>query len=138
MVRSIGADHVVDYTREDFTRSGTRYDLILDMAGTHSLAECRRALTARGSYVIVGAPSGPWLRGPDRFVKALLLSPFVSQRMLPFVAMPRQADLGVLKDLLESGTVKAVIDRIYGLSEVPEAIAYVEKGHARGKVVITP
>jgi NADPH:quinone reductase-like Zn-dependent oxidoreductase len=137
MVRAIGADHVIDYAREDFTRSGPRYDLILDMAGTHSLSECRRALTSRGTYVVVGAPSGRWLAGPDRFVKALVLSPLVSQRMVPFVAVPSQNDLVVLRDLLEAGTIKAVIDRVYGLSEVPQAIGYVEGGHARGKVVIT-
>jgi NADPH:quinone reductase-like Zn-dependent oxidoreductase len=137
MVRSIGADHVVDYTREDFTRSGQRYDLIVDMAGTHPLSACRRALTPRGTFVVVGAPTGRWLTGPDRFIKALVLSLFVSQRMVPFITAANKEDLVVLKDLIEAGTVTPVIDRSYGLSEVPEAIRYLEEGHARGKVVIT-
>ncbi len=137
MVRSIGADRVIDYTLEDFTQSGQRYDLIVDMAGTHSLSDCRRALGARGTYVIVGAPSGRWLTGPDRFIKALLLSPFVSQRMVPFITRANKKDLVVLKDLIEAGKVTPVIDRSYGLIDVPEAIWYLEQGHAQGKVVIT-
>ncbi len=137
LVRSIGADHVIDYTLEDFTQSGQRYDLIVDMAGTHSLSDCRRALGARGTYVIVGAPSGRWLTGPDRFIKALLLSPFVSQRMVPFITRANKKDLVVLKDLIEAGKVMPVIDRSYGLIDVPEAIWYLEQGHAQGKVVIT-
>jgi NADPH:quinone reductase-like Zn-dependent oxidoreductase len=137
LVRSLGADHVIDYTREDFTRTGRRFDLILDMAGTHSLAECRRALVPRGSYVVVGAPSGRWLTGPDRFLKALLLSPFVSQRMVPFITKASKEDLNTLKGLLESGKISPVIDGTYGMHEVPEAMGYLERGHARGKVVIT-
>ena len=137
LVRSIGADHVIDYTREDFTRTGQRYHLILDMAGTHSLSECRRALTPRGTYVVVGAPSGRWLTGPDRFIKVLVMSLFVSQRMVPFVTTASKKDLVVLKDLLEAGKVTPVIDRSYGLNDVSEAIRYLEEGHARGKIVIT-
>jgi NADPH:quinone reductase-like Zn-dependent oxidoreductase len=137
LVRSLGAHQVIDYTREDFTRNGRRYDLILDMAGTHSLVECRRALTPRGSYVVVGAPSGRWLKGPDRFLKALLLSPFVSQRMVPFITSGKKEDLVVVKDLIESGKIAPVIDRTYSLHEAPEAIRYLEEGHVRGKVVIT-
>jgi NADPH:quinone reductase-like Zn-dependent oxidoreductase len=137
MVRSIGADHVIDYTQEDFTQSGRRYDVIVDMAGTHSLSDCRRALTPPGTYVVVGAPSGRWLSGPDRFIKALVLSLFVSQRMVPFITTANKEDLIVLKDLIEAGKVTPVIDKSYGLTEVPEAIRYLEEGHARGKVVIT-
>jgi NADPH:quinone reductase-like Zn-dependent oxidoreductase len=137
MVRSIGADHVVDYTREDFTRSGQRYDLILDMAGTHSLWDCRRALTPRGTYIVVGAPSGRWLKGPDRFVKALAVGLVVSQRMVPFVASANREDLITLKDLLESGKVTPVIDRSYRLAEAAAALRYLEDGHVRGKVVVT-
>jgi NADPH:quinone reductase-like Zn-dependent oxidoreductase len=136
MVRSIGADQVIDYTREDFTRSKQRYDLIVDMAGTRSLSDCRRALTARGTYVVVGAPSGRWFTGPDRFLKALVLSLFVSQRMVPCLTTASKHDLVVLKDLIEAGKVTPVIDRSYRLVEVPEAIRYLEEGHARGKVVI--
>jgi NADPH:quinone reductase-like Zn-dependent oxidoreductase len=137
LVRSLGADHVIDYTKEDFFRTGQRYDLILDMAGTHSLSECRRALTPRGKYVVVGAPSGRWLKGPDRFFKALVLSLFVSQRILPFLTRPSKDDLELVRDLLEGGTVTPVIDRSYGLAGVPEAMQYLEEGHARGKVVIS-
>ena len=137
MVRSIGADHVIDYSQEDFTQNGQRYDLIVDMAGTHSLSDCRRALTPRGRYVVVGAPSGRWLTGPDRFIKALVLSLFVSQSMVPFITTANKEDLVVLKDLIEAGKVTPVIDRSYRLIEVPEAIRYLEEGHARGKIVIT-
>ncbi|MGD8895966.1 MAG: NAD(P)-dependent alcohol dehydrogenase [Acidobacteriota bacterium] len=137
LVRSIGADHVIDYTQKDFTRTGRPYDLMVDMAGTRSLSDCRRALTPRGTYVVVGAPSGRWLTGPDRFIKALVLSPFVSQRIVPFVTTANKEDLGVLKDLVEAGKVTPVVDGSYRLAEVPEAIRYLEEGHARGKVVIT-
>lgn len=137
MVRSIGADQVIDYTQEDFAQSGQRYDLILDMAGTRSLSDCRRVLTPKGTYVVVGGPSGRWLVGMDRFIKVLLLSPFVRQRLLPFITTEKKEDLVVLKELIEAGKVTPVIDRRYELSEVPEAIRYLEEGHARGKVVIT-
>ena len=136
LVRSIGAAHVIDYTKQDFTRGGRQYDLIIDMAGTHSLSAVRRALTSRGTCVVVGAPSGRWIAGPDRFIKALLLSPFVSQRMVPFMASANRDDLAALKGLIETGDVTPVIDRTYGLQEVPEALRYLEQGHARGKVVI--
>jgi NADPH:quinone reductase-like Zn-dependent oxidoreductase len=137
LVRSIGADDVIDYTQCDYTRSGRHYDVIVDMAGTHSLRQCRRALTPRGTYVVVGAPSGKWIAGPDRFLKALLLSMFVRQRIVPFITSANSADLMTLKDLLEGGQVTPVIDRRYSLKEVPQAIAYLEQGHARGKVVIS-
>ena len=136
LVRSIGAAHVIDYTKQDFTRGGRQYDLIIDMAGTHSLSAVRRALTSRGTCVVVGAPSGRWIAGPDRFIKALLLSPFVGQRMVPFIASANRDALAALKGLIETGDVTPVIDRTYGLKEVPEALRYLEQGHARGKVVI--
>ncbi|MFQ5743640.1 MAG: NAD(P)-dependent alcohol dehydrogenase [Acidobacteriota bacterium] len=137
MVRSIGADHVIDYSERDFTQTEQPYDLIVDMAGTRSLSDCRRALGPRGTYVLVGAPSGRWLTGLDRFIKALVLSLFVNQRMVPFITKPVKEDLVVLKDLIEAGKVTPVIDRSYSLIEVPEAIRYLEEGHAQGKVVIT-
>jgi NADPH:quinone reductase-like Zn-dependent oxidoreductase len=110
---------------------------MVDMAGTRTLSDCRRALTSRGTYVVVGAPSGRWLTGPDRFVKALVLSLFVSQSMVPFVTSANKEDLIALKNLIEAGKVTPVIDRSYRLIEAPEAIRYLEEGHARGKVVIT-
>jgi NADPH:quinone reductase-like Zn-dependent oxidoreductase len=138
LVRLIGADHVIDYTREDFTRSGQRYDLILDCAANHSLSACRRVMSPRGIYVIVGGPGrGRWI-GPLIYpLKALLLSPFVSQKLLMFLASPNKDDLVVLKELIEAAKVTPVIDRCYTLREVPEAIRYLEEGHARGKVIIT-
>jgi NADPH:quinone reductase-like Zn-dependent oxidoreductase len=137
MVRSIGADHVIDYTREDFAEEDQRYDLILDIGGNSSLARLRRALASRGILVIVGGEGGGrWLGGTDRQIRALVLSPFVSQKLGTFVNKENHEDLIILKELIESGKVTPVIDRTYPLSEVPEAIRYLEEGHARGKVVI--
>jgi NADPH:quinone reductase-like Zn-dependent oxidoreductase len=138
MVRSIGADHVIDYTQEDFAEGDQRYDLILDIGGNSSLARLRRALTPRGTLVIVGGETdGRWLGGTDRQLRALMLSRFVGQRLGTFVSSENHEDMIVLKDLIESGKLTPVIDRTYPLSEVPEAIRYLEQGHARGKVLIT-
>src|ERR687893_165489 len=138
MVRSIGADHVIDYTQEDFAEGDQRYDLILDIGGNSSLARLRRALTARGALVIVGGETdGRWLGGTDRQLRALMLSRFVGQKLGTFVSSENHEDMIVLKDLIESGKLAPVIDRTYLLSEVPEAIRYLEEGHARGKVLIT-
>jgi NADPH:quinone reductase-like Zn-dependent oxidoreductase len=140
MVRSIGADRVIDYTKEDFTKSGQRYDLILDNVGNHSLLECRRALNPKGKYVMIGGGGsteqgfiGP-LVNP---IKALVLAPFVSQQMGMMLAQLNKKDLTILGDLMQAGKIKPVIDRTYTLSQLPEAIRYLEQGHARGKVVIT-
>lgn len=137
MVRSIGADQVVDYTKEDFTRSGRRYDLIVDNVGNHSLFECRRALTPKGKYVLVGGKNGRWIAPLDRALGAAVSSRFVSQDMGMVMANLNKDDLGVLRDLMQAGKVTPVIDRTYTLSQVSEAIRYLEGGHARGKVVIT-
>ena len=142
MLRSIGADRVIDYTQEDFTQSGERYDLIVDIPGNHSLSDLRRALTRDGTYVIIGheigGSGGRWIGDTlGRFLKLLMLSPFVSQRMSPRFSTARQDPLVVLKELLEAGKLTPVIDRTFPLSEVSEAIRYLEEGHARGKVVIT-
>jgi len=137
MVRSIGADHVIDYTRENFTKSGQKYDLILDIAGSRPLSACRRVMTPSGTFVVVGGPGGRWIRPADRALTAILMNRFVSQRMLPFLSHDTKEDLLVLKELIEAGKVIPVIDRTYPLSETPEAVGYVEQGHARGKVVIT-
>ena len=137
MVRSIGADHVIDYTQEDITRNGQRYDVILDTAGNRSLSHLRRALTPRGTLVIVGGSGGRWLMGSGRSLGALMLSPFVRQRLRPFLSIANKEDLGVLKELIESGKVIPVIDRTYGLSDLPEAIGHVGERHTRGKTVIT-
>jgi len=137
MVRSIGADHVIDYTRGDFTRSGPSYDLILDSVGNHSLSDLRRVLTPEGTLVLVGGPDkGHWLGPLADVLEAVVLSRFVSQKILPFLAHSSKDDLIVMKELLETGKVTPVIDRSYSLRDVPEAIRYLEEGHARGKVVI--
>jgi NADPH:quinone reductase-like Zn-dependent oxidoreductase len=138
LVRSIGADHVIDYTQDDFTGSAQRYDLILDMAGSRSLTACRRALNPKGVYVSsTGEPDRRWVGSIPRLIKAILLSPFVSQKMTFLAAKQTRSDLVVLRDLVEAGEVTPVIDRTYGLSEVPEALAHFGKGHVQGKVVIT-
>jgi NADPH:quinone reductase-like Zn-dependent oxidoreductase len=136
LVRSIGADQVIDYTKEDFTRAEQRYDVILDMVGNRSLADCRRALTPRGTYVVVGvADLGRWL-GLGRQAKVLMLAPFVRQRMRVFVVRHNSDDLAVLKDLVEAGKVAPVIDSRYTLSDVPDALRHQGEGHTRGKIVI--
>jgi NADPH:quinone reductase-like Zn-dependent oxidoreductase len=139
MVRSIGADWVVDYTREDFTKMGQHYDLFLDCVGNHSLLACRRVLNPKGVYVPVGGTSDRWMIGPiARALATLVLSWFVSQKLVKFfLTKSSKADLTVLCELMAAGKVTPVIDKRYSLSEVPEAIRYLEQGHARGKVVIT-
>ena len=140
LVRSIGADHVIDYTKEDFTKSAQRYDVMYDTVGNRSLLECRRVLTPKGKAVMIGGggPSDQGLIGPlVGPIKLLMLSPFVSQEMGTFLAELNQKDLTTLADLMESGKVTPVIDKRYKLSELPQAIEYLEQGHARGKVVVT-
>jgi NADPH:quinone reductase-like Zn-dependent oxidoreductase len=140
MVRSLGADHVIDYTKEDFAKGDQRYDVILDNVPNHSLSECRRVLNPQGKYVMIGG-GGPndnrWIGPFGRLIQALVVSPFVSQKMGMMMAELKKSDLTILGDMMQSGKVKPVIDRTYKLSELPEAIRYLEEGHARGKVVIT-
>jgi NADPH:quinone reductase-like Zn-dependent oxidoreductase len=138
LVRSIGADHVIDYTREDLASDGQRYDLILDIGGNRSLSHLRQALAPKGTLVIIGGEGGGrWTGGFDRALRAFMLSPFVGQRLRGLVSKETSDDLVVLTKLIEAGKVTPVVDRIYPLSEVPEAVRYLEAGHARGKVVIT-
>ena len=137
MVRSIGADEVIDYTQEDFTKTGQRYDLIFDLAANRRLSDYRRALSPKGTLVLSGGQGGRWLGPIGLIIKAVGLSPFVRQRLRPLVAKPSKENLVVLKELIESGKVTPIIDRTYSLSEAPEAIRYLEEGHAQGKVVIT-
>src|SRR5712692_551407 len=141
MARSIGADQVIDYTKEDVTKRGERYDLILDNVGNHSLLEWNRVLKPKGIFVTIGGGGpndGRWIGSfLVRPIKARMLSPFVSQEFDMLLAELNKKDLTILSDLMQAGKVKPVIDRGYSLSEVPEAIRYLEKGHARGKVVIT-
>ena len=138
LVRSIGAGHVIDYTREDFADGKQRYDVILDIGGNPSLSRLRRALTPKGTLVIAGGETrGRWLAGTDRQLRARLLSRFVDQKLTTFICRENHEDLLVLKELIEAGRITPVIDRSYPLSEAPKAIRYLEQGHARGKVVIT-
>jgi NADPH:quinone reductase-like Zn-dependent oxidoreductase len=138
LVRSLGADHVVDYSRDDFAATGTRYDLILDIGGNTSLSRLRRALTPKGTLVIVGGEtSGKWLGGTDRQVRAMVLSMFVSQKLGTFIAAVKHEDLLVLAQLAEAGQLTPAVDRTFALAEAPKAIRHVEEGHARGKVVVT-
>lgn len=138
LVRSLGADHVIDYTRENFTQGEQRYDLILDNVGSHSLSDYRRVLQPAGTLVIVGSLSKePWFGPISSWIKAALLSPFVSQNLVTLLAENKQDDLELLSDLMREGKVTPVIDRRYTLSEAPAAIAYLEEGRARGKVVVS-
>jgi len=136
MVRSIGADHVIDYKQEDYTESGNEYDLIVDMVGNHSLLANRGVLAADGILVMVGGTTGNWLGFLVGPIKAFMLSPFVSQDFGTMLAKFSQDDLTILAELMQSGEVTPVIDTIYPLSEVPAAIRYSEEGHARGKIII--
>jgi len=139
LVRSIGADDVIDYTRDDFADGARHWDLILDTAGNRSLSHLRRALTPKGTLVIVGGEEGGrWSGGFERqLLWAPLRSLFVGQKLRSLISKERKEDLQVLRELIEAGKVTPVIDRTYPLGEVPEAIRYWEQGHARGKVVIT-
>jgi NADPH:quinone reductase-like Zn-dependent oxidoreductase len=142
MLRSIGADRVLDYTKEDFTRRAERYDVILDIAGNHPWSELKRALTPEGTYVLIGhdqyGGSGHrWFGSLGRFFRLMVIAPFVSH-LHPFRGAKDPGDrLVVLKELIESGKITPVIDRTFPLSEVPEAIRYLESGKAQGKIVIT-
>ena len=138
LVRSIGADHVIDYTRDDFADGRHHYDLIIDIGGNSSVSRLRRALSPTGTLVMVGGEGGGrWLGGLDRQLRAVLLSPFVGQKLTLQVPSENYEDMLALTELIDAGKVTPVIDRTFPLSEVPKAIRYVEEGHARGKAVIT-
>jgi NADPH:quinone reductase-like Zn-dependent oxidoreductase len=138
LVRSIGADHVIDYTREDFTRTGQRYDFILDNVGNRPLSDLRRALTPAGMLVPNGGGfENRWFASAGRLIRAMVSFRFVSQKLGRFIVSPKPEDLVVLREFIEAGRVTPVIDRTYLLSETPQAIHHVGGGHARGKVVIT-
>ncbi len=138
MVRSLGADRVIDYTQEDFTKESQRYDLIIDIVGTHPLADYRRVLNPHGSLVMAGSlDKGRWVGPLAGYIDALIYAQFVSQKLILLFARLNPEDLDVLRDLMREGKITPVIDRQYALSEVPQAIRYLEQGHARGKVVVT-
>src|SRR6201993_3067190 len=141
LVQSLGADHVIDYTKEDFTTADQKYDVILDNVANHSLSECRRLLTANGIYVLIGgggASEQGFLGVLGKALNAAVYARFVKQKMGMMMAQPSTKDLTLLAEMVQAGKLKTVIDRSYkSLSEVPDAIRYLEEGHARGKVVIT-
>jgi NADPH:quinone reductase-like Zn-dependent oxidoreductase len=137
MVRSLGADRVIDYTEEDFTRTDQRHDLMLDIAGNRSLSDCRRALTRGGMLLIIGGSDG-FLLGPiTRMVQAFATRRFVSQKMVPFISQGSKAGMVRLKELIEAGKLTPVVERTYPLSETAAAIRYVRGGHAKAKIVVT-
>jgi len=136
LVRSLGADQVIDYTKTDFTQNSQRFDLFLDCIGNHSLTACRRVLQPQGTYVIIGGPDGQWLEPLLRGIKAVVLDRFVKEKLILFIAKTTKADLVFMCDLMVEGKVKPVIDRCYPLPETAEAIRYLETGRARGKVII--
>jgi NADPH:quinone reductase-like Zn-dependent oxidoreductase len=136
--RSLGADHVIDYTREDFAKSDRRYDLVVETGGNRSLPDLRSALSPRGTLVLVGGEGGNRVLGETgKWIRALILSPFVFQKLRPLATKPNKSDLLFVKELLETGRIKPVIDRTFSLREVPDAFRYLEKGHGGGKIVIT-
>jgi NADPH:quinone reductase-like Zn-dependent oxidoreductase len=138
LVRSIGADDVLDYTREDFATRQERYDVVIDTGGNRTLADLRRVLTPRGTLVIVGGEGGGrWFGGVDRFLRAMVMSPFVGQELRPLASAERTADIEVLRGFIEAGQVTPAIDRVFPLSQAPDAIRYLADGHARGKIVLT-
>jgi len=138
MVRSLGADHVIDYKKEDYTESGNQYDLIVDMVGNHGLLANRRVMSPDGTLVLVGGGKGDWIGPMTGPIKALVLSPFVGQEFVTLLAGLNKEDLALLGDLMQSGAMTPVLDRTYPLTEVPAAIRYSEEGHARGKIIVIP
>jgi NADPH:quinone reductase-like Zn-dependent oxidoreductase len=138
MVRSLGADHVIDYKKEDYTDSGRQYDLIVDMVGNHGLLANRRVMSPAGTLVLVGGGKGNWIGPMARPLTALVLSPFVGQEFVTLFAGLNKEDLALLADLMQTGEMTAVLDQTFPLTEVPDAIRYSEEGHARGKIIIVP
>jgi NADPH:quinone reductase-like Zn-dependent oxidoreductase len=137
LVRALGAEQVINYTKADFTRIGEHYDIVFDTIGNHSLIACREVLQPEGTCVIVGGRSGRWVAPLGRVLEAGILSRFVRQKFVAFLAQARAEDLATLGDMMARGELTPVIDRNYRLAEIPTAIAYLEQGHARGKVVVT-
>src|SRR5918911_1732329 len=137
MVRSIGADHVIDYTQQDFTQGTKRYHLIFDNVENRSLSDCRRALTHSGTLILNSGTGAHGIAMLVRLVKPLVVSPFLRQKLRRYLSAPKHEDLVILRELVESGKLSPVIDRKYPLHETPAALGYIEGGHVRGKVVIT-
>ena len=138
MVRSLGADRVVDYTKEDFTKTDTRYDLLIDVAGSRSWSDTRSVLKPKAKVIVVGAPEGTGILGPlGHIARFLVASKFTSQKAVFFVAKFNKPDMAVLQELMQEGKLKSVVERRYELSELGDALRYMGEGHAQGKIVIT-
>jgi NADPH:quinone reductase-like Zn-dependent oxidoreductase len=137
LVRSLGADHVVDYTEEHFTRSGERYDVFIDLYGNPSLSDCRRALKPRGTLVLIGGTGGKWLMGVDRWMRAKLLAPFLRLEVRPLIHKDSRQDLATIRELIETGKLAPVVGRTFPLAGVAEAVQFVREGRAHGQVSIT-
>jgi NADPH:quinone reductase-like Zn-dependent oxidoreductase len=138
LVRSLGADYVIDYTKEDFTDSGRRFDMILDMADKHTLAQRRRLLETSGTLIPNSGEGGPWLGSVGRILKARLLSPFVGHRLRPFLSLAKRPDLLALTQLIDRGEIAPVVGETYALADAGAAVAVAGSGHARGKIVVVP
>ena len=136
LVRSLGADHTIDYTKQDYTQGSDRYDVILDNVGNHSIGANRHVLTPTGKYVMVSGPKGKWIKPMDRAIAVGIYARFVDQEMGMMMAQTNETDLPLFADLMQQGIVKTVIDRTYELGEVQEAMRHLETGRARGKVVV--
>ena len=136
LVRSLGADHVIDYTKEGLSARDQRYDVLIDLYGNPSLAECRGALKPGGTLVLIGGTGGKWFMGVDRWIRGMALAPFLGLKVRPLIHKDRRDDLMTIKELIETGKVTPVIDKTYPLAKVSEAIRYVTDGHGRGQVVV--
>jgi NADPH:quinone reductase-like Zn-dependent oxidoreductase len=137
LVRSLGADHVVDYTKQHFTESGERYDALIDLYGNPSLSDCRRVLKPRGTLVFIGGTGGKWFMGVDRWIRGLLMAPFLRLKVRPLIHKDSHEDLVAIRELIETGQVRPVLDRTFPLAEVADAIRFVREGRALGQIVIT-
>jgi NADPH:quinone reductase-like Zn-dependent oxidoreductase len=137
LVRSLGADHVIDYTEEHFTQSGERYDVLIDLYGNPSLSDCRRALKPRGTLVLIGGTGGKWFMGVDRWMRGMLAAPFLNLRVRPLIHKDSRQDLATIRELIEAGKLAPVVGRTFPLARVAEAVQFVREGRAHGQVSIT-
>ncbi|HSJ83182.1 MAG TPA: NAD(P)-dependent alcohol dehydrogenase [Acidimicrobiia bacterium] len=137
LVRSLGADHVIDYTEEHFTQSGERYDVLIDLYGNPSLSDCRRALKPRGTLVLIGGTGGKWFMGVDRWMRRMLIAPFLRLKVRPLIHKDSRQDLATIRELIEGGKLAPVVDRAFPLASVAEAVQFVREGRAHGQVSIT-
>jgi NADPH:quinone reductase-like Zn-dependent oxidoreductase len=137
LVLSLGADHVIDYTKQEITAIDENFDVLIDLYGNPSLTDCRRVLRRGGTLVLIGGTGGSWFMGTDRWLRALLLAPFLGLKVRPLIHKDRREDLVTIKDLIEADKVRPVLDRTYPLAEIAQAIQFVTEGRARGQVVVT-